>query len=412
MKSRTSLAVVAAVSALTVARAQTPVTTQVAVAATAATPASVSAVSVAANAVAPVTVATPVSRADAATHVANLSARAWVSSDRPLLLGFAIRGEQSRQVLLRAVGPMLAVSFGLPQALARPRLLLFDADGALLGENSGWAVTPQNVAAVGAAMMRTGAFPFSANSGRDAAMVVTLPPGNYSLQVLDADDAGGVALAEIYDADDSAGGSRLVNVSARSTVSGEGGEMICGLVVAGTSSRQFLIRGIGPALAGFGVTTALSNPKLTVFNAGGVVISTNTRWGTGGSTITATAGTATGINAQPVITVATPTLPLDPAAIAAAVSSTVSVGSATSVIAVAGAASSGVSTVSGAASVALSAEQVQLAAAATATGAFALVPGSADSAVLLTLGPGAYTMQVSSVNSATGAALIEIYELP
>lgn len=413
MRSWTSLAMVAAVSALPVARAQISVATQVAVSGVNAVN-----IAVAATSVAPVSVTTPAPRTDSSAHVANLSARAWVSSDRPLLIGFALRGDQPRQVLLRAVGPTLAVSFGLPQALARPRLLLFDADGALLGENSGWAVTPQNVAAVGEAMMRTGAFPFSANSGRDAALVVTLAPGNYSLQVLDADAAGGVALAEIYDVDGSAGGSRLVNVSARSTVTGEGGDMICGLVVAGTTARQFLIRGIGPALAGFGVTTALSSPQLTVFNGVGAVISTNTRWGTGGSMITVAAGTPTGISVQPVTAVRPTTSSSEAAAIAAVVASAVagsSAASGSSVVSAAnsGTVGSGASTTQGpAATVALSVEQAQLAAAAAAVGAFALVPGSADSAVLLTLGPGAYTMQVLGVNSATGAALVEIYELP
>jgi hypothetical protein len=50
-----------------------------------------------------------------------------------------------------------------------------------------------------------------------------------------------------------------------------------------------------------------------------------------------------------------------------------------------------------------------LAAAATQAGAFALMPGSADAALLVTLAPGAYTAVVSSGN-ATGAVLVEAYE--
>jgi hypothetical protein len=46
-----------------------------------------------------------------------------------------------------------------------------------------------------------------------------------------------------------------------------------------------------------------------------------------------------------------------------------------------------------------------------ATGAFALQTGSADAAVLLTLPPGAYTAQVSGLNS-SGLALFEIYGFP
>jgi hypothetical protein len=38
------------------------------------------------------------------------------------------------------------------------------------------------------------------------------------------------------------------------------------------------------------------------------------------------------------------------------------------------------------------------------------VAGSADSALLLTLQPGAYTVEVTSVSSATGVALVEVYD--
>lgn len=39
-------------------------------------------------------------------------------------------------------------------------------------------------------------------------------------------------------------------------------------------------------------------------------------------------------------------------------------------------------------------------------------PSSADSAVLLTLPPGSYTAQVSSVSGVSGTALVEVYEDP
>jgi hypothetical protein len=54
----------------------------------------------------------------------------------------------------------------------------------------------------------------------------------------------------------------------------------------------------------------------------------------------------------------------------------------------------------------------QLTAAMVAAGAFALPAGSADSALLLSLKPGSYTAQVAGLNSSTGTALIEVYELP
>jgi hypothetical protein len=45
-------------------------------------------------------------------------------------------------------------------------------------------------------------------------------------------------------------------------------------------------------------------------------------------------------------------------------------------------------------------------------GAFSLAAGSADSAMVLTLPPGAYTAEVSGADGGAGIALVEIYELP
>lgn len=53
-----------------------------------------------------------------------------------------------------------------------------------------------------------------------------------------------------------------------------------------------------------------------------------------------------------------------------------------------------------------------LAGAARVTGAFALPPGSADSATVLTLASGSYTVQVSGVGGTTGEALVEVYAVP
>jgi hypothetical protein len=44
--------------------------------------------------------------------------------------------------------------------------------------------------------------------------------------------------------------------------------------------------------------------------------------------------------------------------------------------------------------------------------AFPLAPDSKDAALVLSLSPGAYTVQVSGVGGTTGDALVELYELP
>ena len=47
----------------------------------------------------------------------------------------------------------------------------------------------------------------------------------------------------------------------------------------------------------------------------------------------------------------------------------------------------------------------------TTVGAFSLVSGSADSAMLVTLPPGSYTAQLSGVSGSIGIALVEVYEV-
>jgi hypothetical protein len=54
----------------------------------------------------------------------------------------------------------------------------------------------------------------------------------------------------------------------------------------------------------------------------------------------------------------------------------------------------------------------EIRAAARAVGAFPLAESSRDSALLVTLPSGAYTIQVSGTNNTSGIALVEVYEVP
>jgi uncharacterized protein YfiM (DUF2279 family) len=48
----------------------------------------------------------------------------------------------------------------------------------------------------------------------------------------------------------------------------------------------------------------------------------------------------------------------------------------------------------------------------SSVGAFKLEPDSKDAAILISLAPGAYTVQVRGAGSSTGVALLEVYEMP
>ncbi len=280
-----------------------------------------------------------------AVRFANLSARAQITAADPLIAGLVIGGSTSQTVLLRAVGPGLA-PYGVSTGIAHPKMQLFDAaTGALVVENAGWGGN----GALAAVFNQVGAFPLPADSA-DAALLVSLAPGAYSVVVTNATGGSGVALAEVYDtgADVSVTAPRLVNLSARASANSGENTLIGGFVVSGTGSKRILLRGAGPTLAGYGVTAAMANPVLSLHDVNGSLLAQNDNWGTP-------------------VTVA----PSQPAASAA-----------------------------------------DLSLAATQAGAFAFGAGSADAAVIVTLAPGTYSVQVKSATNTGGTALVEVYELP
>ncbi|MBI4621753.1 MAG: endo-1,4-beta-xylanase [Verrucomicrobia bacterium] len=131
---------------------------------------------------------------------------------------------------------------------------------------------------------------------------------------------------------------RLVNLSTRATAGAGDATLIPGFFIAGPAAKRVLIRGIGPGLAGFGVSGALARPELSLRGADGIAIVTNRGWDSGTETAT-------------------------------------------------------------------------LAATSSSVGAFALTAGSADCAIMATLMPGAYTAPITSLDGATGVALVETYEV-
>jgi hypothetical protein len=129
----------------------------------------------------------------------------------------------------------------------------------------------------------------------------------------------------------------FANVATRGTVSSTQ-TLIGGFVVEGTAPRTVLIRADGPTLSTFGVTGALADPVLKIYDSNQNLVATNTGW-------------STSTNPSP----------------------------------------------------------KELTTAALTAGAFPLPAGSADSAVLVTLPPGAYTAVITSASNGTGVALFEAY---
>ena len=130
------------------------------------------------------------------TRLGNLSARADVqSADGILIGGLVINGGLKKKLLLRASGPALS-AFGLQGVLAKPKLTLYRGSN-VIGSASEWS-TAVNAADLRAAAKAVGAFAFPEGSA-DAALLVELAPGAYTLQVTGADGSTGVALVEAYE---------------------------------------------------------------------------------------------------------------------------------------------------------------------------------------------------------------------
>jgi kumamolisin len=296
-------------------------------------------------------------------ELTNLSARASVGTGGNILIaGLGVGGTGTKHVLVRGVGPGLAATFGLAGTLAQPELVLFDGASTpqVIASDSGWAnppatgpsAVPATVQSAGtAAMSAVGAFSL-ATASADSALVAGLPTGSYTAQVIGLGASPtGIALAELYDTDTGTPTARLINISARASVGTAGNILIGGFTIAGTSSETVLIRGVGPGLSStFGLTGVLATPQLVLYDGAGTpqVVASNTGWAT-----SPTAG---------------------PSAVTAGI-----LPATASVMA-----------------------QV---------GAFSLVSGSADCAMLVTLPPGGYTAQLSGVGGTTGIGLIEIYEV-
>lgn len=74
------------------------------------------------------------------------------------------------------------------------------------------------------------------------------------------------------------GPGRLTNLSVRSQAGSGAETLIAGWVVGGSGARDLLLRGVGPTLAEFGVTGALIDPVITLFD-GETAIAINPNWG-------------------------------------------------------------------------------------------------------------------------------------
>jgi hypothetical protein len=254
--------------------------------------------------------------------------------------------------------------------------------------------------------------------------------------------------------------ARLTNLSVRASMTA-GQTLIVGMVVGGGGSRNVLVRAAGPALASFGLSTAMADPRLDLYN-GTTLSFQNDNWSSD------LAGTFNSVGAFPFATGSRDAAFVQPFDGPRSIQAT---GTGAGVVLVEAYDTGGTSgarlvnvsarnrvgtgddiliagfNISGTGGKQLLIRAVgpklgafgvtgflvdpklevysgttklvendnwtsDLSATFSAVGAFSLDASSRDAALKTTLQPGSYTVQVSGVANGTGEALIEIYEVP
>jgi hypothetical protein len=298
------------------------------------------------------------------TRLVNLSTRSPVQTGNNVVIGgFVIGGNAPRTVLVRGRGPSMSTPpFLLPGVLANPSLSLFSGQN-LIAQNDDWQDAPScaGFACGGAAQITaTGLDPCQPNPGQgsapqgcalESAILITLSPGAYTVHLSGVGGGTGISLVEVFDADD-ATTSQLVNMSTRGPVQTGANVMVGGFIIDGSASKTVMIRGRGPSVSGapFFVPGALANPLLRLFS-GQALIAENDNWQNAPSC----AGFACGGAAQITATGLDPCRPNPGQSLAP--------------------------------------------------------PGcTSESAILITLNPGAYTVHLTGIGG-TGIGLVEIFQL-
>ena len=130
------------------------------------------------------------------TRMINLSSRALVGTGADVVIpGFVVQGDLPSRVLIRAVGPSLE-NQGVAGFLANPQITVYDIAGTPIESNDGW-LNLWDPSQITEASQLVGAFPLNEDS-EDAAIIMDLEPGLYTVIASGENGTTGVALVELY----------------------------------------------------------------------------------------------------------------------------------------------------------------------------------------------------------------------
>jgi hypothetical protein len=201
----------------------------------------------------------------------NISARAQVGTgEQVCIAGLIIQGSatKTKRILVRGMGPSLQVG-GVPFAgrLMDPAIELHNSAGATILVNDDWRSSQQ------AEIQSTG---FAPSNNKEAALIAVLSPGSYTVILHGVGDTTGVGLIEVYDLDGSLDPD-LGNLSVRAEVETGDSILIGGLIVRSTS-KQVLLRALGPELTNSGIADVLDDPTLELRDSNGALLVSNDNW--------------------------------------------------------------------------------------------------------------------------------------
>ena len=198
----------------------------------------------------------------------NISGRVFVQTgDKIGDGGFILRGTGTKRVLMRGMGPSIAVA----GALQDPQIELHDGSGTLIAFNDNWRATQQSD------ILLTGLAP---SDDRESAIVATLAaPANYTVVLRGSNGTTGIGLVELYDLEP-ASGSEFANLSIRGDVETGDNVLIDGVIVGGVTPKRILFRALGPSLSVNGNPLAgrLIDPIMELHDSNGATLVTNDNW--------------------------------------------------------------------------------------------------------------------------------------
>jgi hypothetical protein len=223
----------------------------------------------------------------------NISGRVIVQTgDKVGIAGFIVKGSGFKRFIARAIGPSMKVN-GVPVTgrLMDPILELHDSNGSTL-TNDNWRTGGQE-----AEIQASGLAP---TDDREAAIIRTVPAGNFTAIIRGANNPTGIGLIEVYDLGSVASAAaeeeklerpdapdapdaviELGNLSVRADVQAGDNVLIDGIILRGGNAKRVLFRALGPSVKSNGnpVPGTVQDPTLELRDANGGLLQSNNDWG-------------------------------------------------------------------------------------------------------------------------------------